>query len=88
MPHPRPCLAQARATIVGQHAGLLPISLGPLWMRVLAHVNPLYYLVEASRALAAGTFGGPAVWQAFAVLTPLCAITLGWATRVFRHAVA
>ncbi len=67
---------------------LLPISLGPLWMRVLAHFNPLYYLVQASRALAAGTFGDPATWQAFAVLAPLCAITLGWATRVFRHAVA
>jgi ABC-2 type transport system ATP-binding protein len=26
---------------------LLPMSLGPLWMRVIAHVNPLYYLVEA-----------------------------------------
>ena len=24
---------------------LLPISLGPLWLRVLAHLNPLYYLV-------------------------------------------
>ena len=24
---------------------LLPISLGPAWMRVLAHFNPLYYLV-------------------------------------------
>ena len=27
---------------------LLPISIGPLWMRVLAHFNPLYYAVEAS----------------------------------------
>jgi ABC-2 type transport system permease protein len=67
---------------------LLPMSLGPLWMRVIAHFNPLYYLVEASRALAAGQFGGAAVWQAFAVLTPLCAVMLGWATRVFRRAVA
>jgi ABC-2 type transport system permease protein len=67
---------------------LLPMSLGPLWMRVIAHVNPLYYLVEASRVLAAGTFSGPAVWQAFAVLVPLCAVTLAWATRVFRKAVA
>ena len=33
---------------------LLPISLGPTWMRVLAHVNPLYYLVQASRVLAGG----------------------------------
>src|ERR1017187_10405817 len=67
---------------------LLPISLGPPWMRVLAHFNPLYYLVEASRVLAAGTLTGPAVWQAFAVLLPLCVLVLSWATRIFRRAVA
>jgi ABC-2 type transport system permease protein len=67
---------------------LLPISLGPSWMRVLAHFNPLYYLVQASRVLAGGTLTGPAVWQAFAVLVPLCALVLAWATRVFRQAVA
>ena len=67
---------------------LLPISLGPLWMRVLAHFNPLYYLVAASRPLAAGRFSGHEVWQAFAVLVPLCALVLAWATRVFRRAVA
>jgi ABC-2 type transport system permease protein len=67
---------------------LLPISLGPLWMSVLAHLNPLYYLVAASRDLAAGTFSGPHIWQAFAVLLPLCALVLVWATSVFRKAVA
>ena len=67
---------------------LLPISLGPAWMRVLAHFNPLYYLVQASRVLAAGTLSGTAVWQAFAVLVPLCALILAWATQVFRRAVA
>jgi ABC-2 type transport system permease protein len=67
---------------------LLPISLGPLWMRVLAHFNPLYYLVEASRSLAFGSFGTAAVWQAFAVLVPLCGLVLLWATRVFQRAVA
>lgn len=67
---------------------LLPISLGPLWMRVLAHFNPLYYLVQASRVLAGGTLTGAAVWQAFAVLAPLCAVVLAWATSVFRKAVA
>jgi ABC-2 type transport system permease protein len=67
---------------------LLPISLGPLWLRTLAHLNPLYYLVAASRVLASGHVGGPAVWQAFAVLVPLCALVLVWATRVFRRAVA
>jgi ABC-2 type transport system permease protein len=67
---------------------LLPISIGPEWMRVLAHVNPLYYLVQASRVLAGGTLTGAAVWQAFAVLIPLCALILAWATQVFRRAVA
>jgi len=67
---------------------LLPISLGPGWMRVLAHFNPLYYLVVSARVLAGGTLTGAAVWQAFAVLVPLCAVILAWATRVFRKAVA
>ncbi len=31
---------------------------------------------------------GTAVWQAFAVLIPLCALVLTWATRVFRRAVS
>jgi ABC-2 type transport system permease protein len=67
---------------------LLPISLGPGWLRGLAHVDPLYYVVEGSRALAAGTLGGNHVWQAFAVTIPLCAVVLVWATNVFRKAVA
>ncbi len=65
---------------------LLPISLGPGWMSVLAHFNPLYYLVIASRTLALDTFSGSALWQAFAVLTPLCVVSLAWATRVYRRA--
>ena len=44
--------------------------------------------VQASRSLAAGSFGAAAVWQAFAVLVPLCALVVTWATRVFRKAVA
>jgi len=67
---------------------LLPISLGPAWMRFLAHFNPLYYAVEGARALSAGAFGNAAVWQAFAVLVPLCIVVLTWATGVFRRAVA
>lgn len=67
---------------------LLPLSLGPLWLRVLGHFDPLYYLVTAARTLASGSFSGPHVWQGFAVLVPLCAIVVTWATRVFRRAVA
>lgn len=67
---------------------LLPIVLGPLWLRVLAHFNPLFYTVDAARVLSAGTLSGAAVWQAFAVLVPLCAVVLAWATSVVRRAVA
>jgi ABC-2 type transport system permease protein len=67
---------------------LLPISVGPTWMQVLAHFNPLYYLVQASRTLSAGSFQAASVWQAFAVLVPMCALVFVWATRVFRRAVS
>jgi len=67
---------------------LLPIALGPAWMRILAHFNPLYYAVEGARALRSDAFASPAVWQAFAVLVPLCALVVAWATRVFQRAVA
>lgn len=67
---------------------LLPISIGPLWLRVLAHFNPLYYLVAASRVLSTGRFTGPHVWQAFAVLVPLTVLGTAWATRVVRRAVS
>jgi ABC-2 type transport system permease protein len=67
---------------------LLPISLGPAWMRALAHLDPLYYTVTAARVLATGALTAPAVWQAFAVLVPLCLLVVGWATTVIRTAVA
>ncbi len=67
---------------------LLPISLGPAWMKVLAHFNPLYYAVEGARSLSVGAFADPAVWQSFAVLVPLCVLVVAWATRVFRQAVS
>lgn len=67
---------------------LLPISLGPTWMEVLAHFDPLYYLVIAARPLSSGDFGSSNVWLGFAVLVPLCALTLAWARTVLRRLVA
>ena len=67
---------------------LLPLALAPGWLQALAHIDPLYYAVEAGRDLAAGAVGTSAVGVAFAVLTPLAALTLWWASRVYRRAVA
>jgi hypothetical protein len=49
---------------------LLPISLGPAWMRVLAHLNPLYYAVEGARALCAGAFTSAVKRCAIAGVSP------------------
>ena len=66
---------------------LLPISYGPMWLQILAHINPMYYAVEASRSLASGVISASAVWIAFVVLVPLCVLVLWWATRVYKKAI-
>ncbi|OFW59959.1 MAG: hypothetical protein A2W01_08710 [Candidatus Solincola sediminis] len=67
---------------------LLPLTLAPYWMRVLAHFNPLYYVVEGTRVLATGTVNDGKVRLAFAVMIPSTAIVSLWATRVYRTAVS
>jgi ABC-2 type transport system permease protein len=67
---------------------LLPMSLGPVWLRVLAHVNPLYYAVLAARDLVDGQLGTLDVGLGFAVTAVLLGLTMAWATRVFHRVVA
>jgi ABC-2 type transport system permease protein len=55
---------------------------------VLAHLNPLYYAVQAARALSAGTLASWTVISAFLVLGALAVLTLAWATRAYRTAMA
>ncbi|HEX5166381.1 MAG TPA: ABC transporter permease, partial [Thermomicrobiales bacterium] len=66
---------------------LLPLSLAPGWMQLLAHLNPLYYVVEAARDLAAGTMGSWVVLQGFLIMTLLSVVVLWWTTRTYRQAV-
>jgi ABC-2 type transport system permease protein len=66
---------------------LLPIALGPLWLRGLAHIDPLYYATQAARSLCSGVMDANAL-TGFAVLLGLLAAALLWATGVFRRAVA
>lgn len=67
---------------------LLPISLGPTWLKVIAHLNPLYYVVEASRLLSGGTLWDMKVFWAFAVVILLSVITISWATNIYRRAIS
>ena len=67
---------------------LLPLSLGPAWLRVLGHLNPLYYAVQAARSLAAGSVVTGAVGLGFLVMGALAALALWWGTRAYQQAMA
>jgi len=66
---------------------LLPMSLGPGWLRGLAHVNPLYYATEAARQMCSGLWG-QAAWVGFAVIGVLLVASLAWGNRVYNKVVA
>jgi ABC-2 type transport system permease protein len=67
---------------------LLPLEAGPGWMRALSRVNPLTYLVDAERALFAGTFADISVlWGAIAA-TLTCAVGLLVGVRSIRRTAA
>jgi ABC-2 type transport system permease protein len=67
---------------------LLPLELGPKWLQFIAHFNPLYYVVSATRALSEGFIFDTRVYLAFAVMIGLCIVVFSWATRVYRKTVA
>jgi ABC-2 type transport system permease protein len=67
---------------------LLPLSLAPAWLRGIAHADPLYYTVQAARQLSAGNIANWAVAAGFLVMAGLTALTLTWATRAYRGALA
>ena len=66
---------------------LLPMSLAPKWLNIIAHFNPVYYVVEASRALAVGNLSSINVLYAFLILIPFAISTLSWATHVYKKMV-
>lgn len=67
---------------------LLPMSLAPTWLKTLAHFNPVYYVVEASRSLATGDIFNFSVLCSFSILIPIACLAMFWATSVFRKATA
>jgi ABC-2 type transport system permease protein len=65
---------------------LLPLSLGPGWLRVLGHLNPMYYAVQAARDLADGRLATATVGAGFGVTVAAAALALWWGTRSYRKA--
>jgi ABC-2 type transport system permease protein len=67
---------------------MLPLAMAPAWMRTVAHVDPLYYAVQAARDLAVGTVASQAVALAFLVFAALAVLATWGATGVYRKALA
>lgn len=64
---------------------LLPMSLAPAWLRHASQVNPLTYVVDATRALFRGDFGDRHVWIGALVTVVLGALLAWWGTRTFQR---
>ncbi|WP_306207147.1 ABC transporter permease [Actinoplanes sp. RD1] len=66
---------------------LLPLDGAPLWLDVLAHLNPLRYVVDAARALFAGD-AGATVWIGFAAAAGLAVVSFLAGSRLFGRRTA
>jgi ABC-2 type transport system permease protein len=64
---------------------LLPMTLAPAWLRHTSQVNPLTYVVDATRSLFHGDFGDTHVWVGGLVTIALGALLAWWGTRTFQR---
>ena len=67
---------------------LLPMSLAPAWLRVVAEANPLAYAVDAGRALFLDHVGDASVVKGLAIIAVLALLAVAWAARAVGRAVA
>lgn len=61
---------------------LLPMTLAPAWLQVVANFNPFKHIVEALRAVFLGQFGAPIVWIGLLLAVLLVAIGAWLGSRV------
>lgn len=59
---------------------LMPYEVMPDWLRVIAHINPLSWAIDAIREVAVGIIP----WVSMGVITLLAIIVIGICMRVFR----
>ena len=65
---------------------LLPVDSGPGWLQTMSRLNPLTYVVDAERALFAGSFDASVVASGFAAAGLVCLFGLWVGTRSMRSA--
>ena len=65
-------------------SALMPVTLMPEWIRLVARVNPIDYAVEGVRAMLFVPVDVGSYMLAVAVLLVFAAATLGWAISAFN----
>ncbi|MCW0214710.1 MAG: ABC transporter permease, partial [Pseudonocardia sp.] len=65
---------------------MLPLETGPGWMQVASKVNPLTYVVDAERALFAGSFADMTIVWGFVAAFATAGIGLWVGIRSIRTA--
>jgi ABC-2 type transport system permease protein len=64
---------------------LLPMSLAPDWLYVLAHANPFLYIVEAMRSVFLGEYLTWTVFAGAVAAVLLAVLSVAFGTRTFRR---
>lgn len=64
---------------------LLPMDQAPRWLYILSRLNPLSYIVDAVRGVAAGELGSRAVAIGAVVSLGSMAVCVLWGTRTFTR---
>lgn len=64
---------------------LLPMSLAPTWLSTASRLNPLTYVVDATRALFLGSWDDPDIWIGVAMTLSPGAFLAWWGTRTFQR---
>lgn len=80
-------LVQAVFPLVLLSGVLLPLDAAPGWMRAVAVMNPLRYVVDAERALLDGRFAAPSVLYGLVAAGAVAVVGLACGTRAMRRAV-
>jgi ABC-2 type transport system permease protein len=81
-----PVLSTATLPLLLLSGVLLPLSLAPTWLRVIAAINPLSYAVNAARALFNNHLTDAAVLQGVLIMVVLAIASLVVAARSFARA--
>lgn len=64
---------------------LLPLSVGPGWLRTIGKVNPFSHTVDAARALFRGDFGAAEVYLGTVLTLAVAAVAMLIGARSFTR---